>query len=315
MVDSLIQKATVIIEPVPPFNLALSSLVFAEGNRCVRNYQDKCFSQIVDTGDRLVCAKLTSNGCVNKPKLMLELSTEGLGFSEREKEQAVEVVSHIFSLNMPLEPFYNHVRGDFVMSQVTRKLCGFKFPTTPSVFESLIDAIVEQQISIKVARNIEDRLAVMFGESVVVGGETFFAFPSAAALVEVGVNRIRQTGLSLRKAEYIYGVAQLVVDGVLDLEGLKMCDLKETVVSVLDNIRGIGVWTAELTMLRGMHRFDVFPADDFGLRRVISRYYCGGRSINAVEAGQIAGAWGKWKGLAAFYLIVAEVENVVLDVF
>jgi DNA-3-methyladenine glycosylase II len=103
----------------------------------------------------------------------------------------------------------------------------------------------------------------------------------------------------------------LVVDGGLDLEGLKMRGSDE-VVGVLDEIRGIGVWTAELTMLRGMHRFDVLPADDFGLRRVISRYYCGGRSINAFEAHKIAEAWGSWKGLAAFYLIIAEVKNVVL---
>jgi 3-methyladenine DNA glycosylase/8-oxoguanine DNA glycosylase len=61
-----------------------------------------------------------------------------------------------------------------------------------------------------------------------------------------------------------------------------------------------------------MHRFDVLPADDFGLRRVISRYYCKGRSIKASEACSIAEAWGSWKGLAAFYLIIAEAQNVVL---
>ena len=309
----MIQKATVIIEPLSPFDLTLSSLVFADGNRCVRSYQDECFSQVIDTGKRLVWARLMSNGCVDKPKLILELYTEDVKISESEKQQATKVISHIFSLNMPLESFYDHVKNDFVMSHITQRLCGFKFPTTPTVFESLIDAIVEQQISIKVARNIEERLAVMFGESICVCGETFFAFPSATALMKAGVDRIRQTGLSLRKAEYIYGVAQRVTEGVLDLEGLKNCDTNETIVGMLDNIRGIGVWTAELTMLRGMHRFNVFPADDFGLRRVISRYYCNGRPIKAIEASQIAGAWGKWKGLAAFYLIIAEVKDLVLN--
>jgi DNA-3-methyladenine glycosylase II len=303
----------VIIEPLAPFDLALSSLVFIDGNKHVRSYQNGCFSQVISVGDRFALARLTSNGCVDKPKLILELSAEGLGFSDVEKCQAVDVVNHIFSLSMPLEPFYRHVRDDLVMAQVTSRLCGFKFPTTPTVFESLIDAIVEQQISIKVARNIEDRLAVMFGESIVVGGETFFVFPSAAALVGAGVEGVRHVGLSLRKAEYICGVAKLVVDGVLDLEGLAKCGSREFVVSVLDSIRGIGVWTAELTMLRGMHRFDVLPADDFGLRRVISRYYCEGRSIDAFEVGQIADAWGSWRGLAAFYLIIAEAQGIVLD--
>jgi DNA-3-methyladenine glycosylase II len=138
----------------------------------------------------------------------------------------------------------------------------------------------------------------------------FFAFPSADALFGAGVDRIRLAGWSLRKAEYIYGVAKLVVEGDLDLELLKGRDSKDVV--VLDNVRGVGVWTAELTMLRGMHRFDVLPADDFGLKRVISHYYCGGKLITAVEARDIAEAWGMWKGLAAFYLIAAEVKNIVV---
>jgi DNA-3-methyladenine glycosylase II len=57
---------------------------------------------------------------------------------------------------------------------------------------------------------------------------------------------------------------------------------------------------------------DALPADDFGIRRVISKYYCGGSSIKSAEARKIAEAWGRWKGLAAFYLIIAEVKGVVV---
>jgi DNA-3-methyladenine glycosylase II len=63
-------------------------------------------------------------------------------------------------------------------------------------------------------------------------------------------------------------------------------------------------------MLRGMQKLDALPADDFGIRRVISTYYCGGRPIKAAEAREIAKAWGQWKGLAAFYLIIAEVKDI-----
>ena len=55
---------------------------------------------------------------------------------------------------------------------------------------------------------------------------------------------------------------------------------------MLDAVRGIGVWTAELTMLRGMQRLDMLPADDLGIRRVISNYYCGGKPIKVDEARQ-----------------------------
>jgi DNA-3-methyladenine glycosylase II len=52
------------------------------------------------------------------------------------------------------------------------------------------------------------------------------------------------------------------------------------------------------------------PADDFGIRRVISRYYCDGKPIKTAGAREIAKAWGRWKGLAAYYLIVAEAKGI-----
>jgi DNA-3-methyladenine glycosylase II len=305
------QKTVVKIEPLPPFDLALSSLVFSDGSQKVRCFQEGCFSQVVDAKESFVWIKLISEGSVDKPRLILELHTVDNKISEETVYRVQEVVSQIFSLNMPLKPFYDHVRGDRVMSQITQRLRGFKFPMTPTVFEALVDAIVEQQISIKVARSIEERLAIMFGDVVTVDGEVFSVFPTAATLAAAGVEKIRQTGLSMRKAEYIHGAAQLVTKGDLELEKLQTQPLEE-VVSVLDEIRGVGVWTAELTMLRGMGRFDVLPADDFGLRRVISHYCCGGRSISALEARQIAEEWGDWKGLAAFYLIIAEALKVQL---
>ncbi len=304
-------KETVTIEPLAPFDLALSTLVFAAGDRKVRCFRDGSFSQVLNADGKLVWATLTQNGHVNKPKLTLELNTDNT-LSTKETQQAQETISYIFSLNLPLIDFYQHVKTDPVMTQITQKLCGFKFPTTPTVFESLVDAIVEQQISIKVARNIEEKLAVMFGESVAVNGETFFAFPTAEALAKAGATEIRQAGLSMRKADYIYGAAKLIVDGELNLERLKMEKNPEKIIAELDEIRGIGVWTAELTMLRGMQRFDALPADDFGIRRVISRYYCDGKPIKAAEARQIAEPWNNWKGLAAFYLIIAEAQNITL---
>ena len=116
--------------------------------------------------------------------------------------------------------------------------------------------------------------------------------------------------MSERKAEYIRNVASIISEGKLDLETLKISKKVDEIVEALDKVRGVGVWTAELTMLRGMSRLEALPADDLGLRRTISHYYCGGKSITSTEARKIAENWGKWKGLAAYYLIVAEMPGV-----
>jgi DNA-3-methyladenine glycosylase II len=82
------------------------------------------------------------------------------------------------------------------------------------------------------------------------------------------------------------------------------------VLEELVKLRGIGRWTAEMTILRGLHRPDTFPADDIGIRRLISQFYLGGRKISSAEARSFAGRWGAWKGFAAYYLEVASILGI-----
>ena len=75
-------------------------------------------------------------------------------------------------------------------------------------------------------------------------------------------------------------------------------------------IRGVGRWTAELTILRGLHRADVFPADDVGVRRFIAQVYRNGETISPEKARVFAERWGAWKGFAAYYLEVADLLGI-----
>lgn len=243
--------------------------------------------------------------------MKVELHSEK-ALSAKTKATAEQALTYLFNLNFPLTSFYRQIETDPSMTKIAHQLYGLKNPTTPTVFEALVDSIVEQQISIKVARTIEERLCKKFGDKVEIGGQIYFAYPSPQNIKAACISDIRGVGLSQRKAEYIYGAAELIADGKLDLEAMKNQQDPQAIIEELDEIKGIGVWTAELTMLRGMQRLDALPADDFGIRRVISTYYRGGVSIKAAEARAIAEAWGKWKGLAAFYLIIAEVKGVVV---
>ena len=230
----------------------------------------------------------------------------------QDKKKAEETVKFIFNLDFNLCSFYRDLKNDHVMQQITQLLYGLKNPTTPTVFEALVDSIVEQQISIKVAHTLEERIIKKFGETLLLDGETYYAYPTPQNIANTSISEIQSCGLSQHKAQYIQGAAKSIVEGELDLENLKNCKKPEEIISELDAIRGIGVWTAELTMLRGMQKLDALPADDLGVRRVISRYYCSGKPIKADEAREIAKAWGKWQGLAAFYLIIAEVKDITV---
>jgi len=144
-----------------------------------------------------------------------------------------------------------------------------------------------------------------FGEMLRLNGEVYYAYPTPQNLTQTTAEELQKCGLSRRKAEYIQNISKLNAEGELDLEGLRLREDADGVVSALDGIRGVGVWTAELTIVRGMRK-NALPADDLGLRRVISHYYHRGEGISSDEARVIAQKWGSWKGLAAFYLILAE---------
>jgi len=293
------------LKPIPPYDLDLSAKIFAEGgDEHIRTFRDGIFWQVLKVDDQLVLAKARSTGTVEQPQLCLDLESDG-EVSEDLERKARCLLSSILHLNLDLESFYKAVDGDRIMRKLARLLRGLKSPSTPTVFEALVDSILEQQVSIKVAWVLENRLIKAFGDSLKVDGQTYYAFPEPAKLASLTVEDLKPLGLSARKAEYILGSSKLASNG-LDLEKFKNYTDPDKVIEELCRIRGIGVWTAELTMVRGMGMIDAIPADDLGLKRCISHYYCGDRKIAEAEARKIAEAWKGWRGLASFYLIMAE---------
>ena len=304
---STIKKIT--LDAVPPFRFDLSAEIFSDGDSQIRKYEKNTFWQIIRVNGKLILATVKSEGIIDQPKLSAELKSDET-LTQDDAKKAQETISSLFSLDFDLAPFYKDVKTDDTMARVTQKLWGLKSPTTPTAFEALIDSIVEQQISLKVANSIENKLTKRFGDALCIDDEVYYAYSTPQKLASVGIDAIRQCGLSQRKAEYIQGIAELVAGGELNLEKLKNCENADEIISELDRVRGVGVWTAELTMLRGMQKLEALPADDLGLRRVISRYYCGGKVITSTQARQIAENWGRWKGLAAYYLVVAERKGI-----
>jgi DNA-3-methyladenine glycosylase II len=294
-----------------PFDFDLTAQIFSGGDKQVRFYGGGHFFQVLNIDGSLVLANVSSIGTVTQPRLNVELKSNST-LTARQVQKAQEIINFIFNLNFPLASFYKEIKNDPVMSQIASRLYGLKNPTTQTVFESLVDSIVEQQISIKVAISLEHRIAKAFGEKLTIDETEHYAFPTPQNIAKASVQEVRDCGLSQRKAEYIHGAAKLIAEGKLDLEGMKCNGSPEKIIAELDEIRGIGVWTAELTMLRGMQRLDALPADDLGIRRVISRYYRNSQLITADQAREIAAAWGRWKGLAAFYLIIAEAKDLTV---
>jgi DNA-3-methyladenine glycosylase II len=290
------------ITPVSPFDFHLSATIFAGGDPQIRTYDNGKYWQVLRFDGKLILITITSSGTVEIPELTVELTA---GITTNDKNRIKEKVFSLFNLDFDLTAFYDEVKADTVMATLTQHLRGLKSPTTPTVFEALVDSIIEQQISLNVAHVLERNVIKTFGDNLTLDDVVYYAYPTPHNVAGGTVEQLRNCGLSMRKAEYIHGIATSIVQGELDLEHFKSYEDAEEIIKEMTKIRGIGVWTAELTMLRGMHKLEAIPADDLGLRRHIAHYYCNDHKITGAEAREIAEKWGTWKGLAAYYLILA----------
>ncbi len=250
-----------------------------------------------------------SEGTTENPALRCTL------FSDRAIPHGVITLARnriisLFNTADDLGTFYRAMEQDEVMAPLTRKLRGLKSPTTPTVFEALIDSIIEQQISLTVARTIQNRIIREHGARLDHAGRVYFCYPTPEILAGVPAELLRACGMTSRKAEYIHDLSRSISNGELDLEKFRNYSNTEQIIAELIQVRGIGRWTAELTILRGIHRLDAFPADDVGTRRIIAKYYHSGERMTAADARNFADRWGEWKGLAAYYLEVADLLGI-----
>jgi len=304
-------KSTFNIKARAPFNFDISCQIFSNGDKNIRKYANNHFWQVVNVNHQIMFLYIESVGDLENPELMVsvesevELSHEILSFTPR-------IVYKIFNLGLDLRPFYRELKTDEIMSNITSQLYGLKNPSTPTLFEAVVDSIIEQQISLNAAHKIGNRLIKRFGSSIELHGQKYYSYPLPEDLAHLDLQKLRDCGLSSRKAEYIHDLSQNILDNTVDFNFLQRMDSTTEMIEELTKTRGIGVWTAELALLRGLGRLDAIPADDIGLKRVISHFYCEDEKISAEEVRQISTSWGKWKGLASYYLIVADLMNINL---
>jgi len=105
----------------------------------------------------------------------------------------------MFNIYDELIPFYEALQDDPVMAGLTRRFRGLKSPTTPTLFEAMVDSIIEQQISLNGARGLQVRLIKKTGKVLEIGTEVYHCYPTPEELARAPVSLFRECGLTVRK--------------------------------------------------------------------------------------------------------------------
>jgi len=158
-------------------------------------------------------------------------------------------------------------------------------------FEALVVSIVFQQLAGSAAEAILGRFKGVYGGR----------FPTPEQLLATEEGRLRATGLSRRKVEYLMDLSRRVAGGSLDL--LTLGDRgDEEVISMLDEVKGIGRWTAQMFLIFPLGRLDVLPSGDLGIRAAVKRLYGLEELPTEDEVMEIGSRWHPYCTVASLYL-------------
>lgn len=162
----------------------------------------------------------------------------------------------------------------------------------PNLFYALVDAIVSQQISIKAAATILERVKALYAPA---------PFPTAELLLATTEESLRAAGCSRAKAIYLRDLAMHITTGKLDIDGLDELD-DEAIVAQLTQVKGIGRWTAEMLLLFSLGRPDVWPIDDLGIVIAVQGLYELAERPKKRELIALGEPWRPYRSIASWYL-------------
>jgi DNA-3-methyladenine glycosylase II len=166
------------------------------------------------------------------------------------------------------------------------------------LYGALLFQIAGQQLSVAATRTILGRVEALFGGHL----------PSAAELLAVDADRLREAGFSWRKVGTLRDLAERLTDGRLDADVLSSLSDDE-LLTELTAIPGIGPWTVQGALLIALQREDVVLPGDLALRKAIQAVYELGHLPSQQEVLAIAEKWRPYRSLATSYLFSAALER------
>lgn len=184
-------------------------------------------------------------------------------------------------------------RADPTLRRVIGRVgpCRLTLRTDGADFDHLARAIVYQQLAGKAAAAIHGRLLGLYGDRP----------PTPAELLATSALRLRRAGLSRQKLGYLRDLARRVHSGALPLSNLSQLP-DEAAIEILTEVKGIGVWTAQMFLMFRLGRPDVLPTLDFGIRNAMRVAYRLRGMPKPAHMERIAAPWRPYRTVACWYL-------------
>lgn len=230
----------------------------------------------------------------------LQISIHTDNVTEKIIEEIKKYVSDWFDLKANLKRFYEISKNDAVLANICQKYYGLRMIGMPDLFESLVWSIIGQQINLNFAYSLKERLVHNFGQKLIYNDETFYALPTPNKLANLTIEDFQPFQFSRSKAQYIINIARAFDDDHLSQKKLSKLSFEEIRLKLIE-IKGVGNWTANYSMMKSLKNYDAFPVEDVGLHNAIKTQYGLAGKPSIAELNIMAEKWTGWRGYATFY--------------
>ncbi|MGB0120424.1 MAG: AlkA N-terminal domain-containing protein [Solirubrobacterales bacterium] len=252
-----------------------------------------------------VALAVSQNGSHDDPGIQVRISGE---FSEESaRREVAAALTKVLGLDQDLSGFTRMAAADPDLGPIAERMRGVKPPRFPTVFEALVNGVACQQLSLEVGLHVLNRLTRRYGQPVPGEESVGQAFPGPEDLAGIEPEEVKSLGFSFNKARTIIDASRAIVTSDLDLEGTERLD-DETAYGRLTSLRGVGRWTAEYVMLRGLGRTHIFPGDDVGAHNKLRRLLNLGPDLHYETVQELVARWQPWAGLVYFHLLLDSLD-------
>jgi DNA-3-methyladenine glycosylase II len=284
-----------IIEPVGAFD-------FDRALAYLRTWKAATFERVDAAGTYRRALRLDGHDVLlsvragERGQLLLEVTGDAL--ADATLGAAERVVRRVFALDHDPAPFLALSAGDPALAPLAALLAGLRPVAIPDLYETLLWAILGQQINVTFARALKLRLVELCGRAIAVDSARYPLLPLPEDVAALDPAELVERQFSRQKAAYVIGLSEAVATGDLDLAAVTRLPAEEAIAE-LTRYKGVGRWTAEYVLMRGAGHPDVLPAGDVSLQLLIGTALLGRRAIEA-ELREATARWSPWRGWAAF---------------
>ena len=292
------------IEVVPPFRLEYTAWTIRRRAHNATDLWDAetgTYRRSVLIDDQPVALGVTQSG--DPDRATINVSYEGVKNIPELEAGIRQILKRMLGLEIDLSGFYTIAGRDPVLGPIADRLRGAKPVRFPSAFEALVNAVACQQISLDAGMHVLNRLAAKYGTPVQGVDGAPNAFPGPEQLAQAEPEEVKQVGFSFNKARAVVEASRKIVTGELELDELENCDDDEAR-KELTSLYGVGRWTAEYILLRGLGRIHVLPGDDVGAQNKLKILFGITSKLDYESVEQLASRWSPYGGVVYFHLLL-----------